>query len=55
MHGPIAAVTPATLAVLVAPAGKGRASVLEAGDALRRRGARPIAIGEAANAVTETS
>jgi glutamine---fructose-6-phosphate transaminase (isomerizing) len=50
MHGPIAAVTSATLALLVAPAGKGRASVLKAGDALRRRGARAIAIGDAANA-----
>jgi glutamine---fructose-6-phosphate transaminase (isomerizing) len=50
MHGPIAAVMPGALAVLVAPDGEGRASVLEAGDALRRRGARTIAIGEAPGA-----
>jgi glucosamine--fructose-6-phosphate aminotransferase (isomerizing) len=42
MHGPIAAVGPETLALLVAPPGAARASVLDAADALRARGARTL-------------
>lgn len=42
LHGPIAAVAPGTPAVLVAPSGAVRDSVLEAGAALARRGAATI-------------
>jgi glucosamine--fructose-6-phosphate aminotransferase (isomerizing) len=48
MHGPIAAVGPETLAVLVAPPGAARPSVLEAADAVRDRGASTLEIGEGA-------
>jgi glucosamine--fructose-6-phosphate aminotransferase (isomerizing) len=46
LHGPIAAVAPGTPALVVAPAGRVRDSVLEAADALRERGARPILVDE---------
>jgi glucosamine--fructose-6-phosphate aminotransferase (isomerizing) len=46
IHGPIAATGPATTALLVAPDGLVRDSVLDAGDALRGRGARTLVLGE---------
>jgi glucosamine--fructose-6-phosphate aminotransferase (isomerizing) len=50
MHGPIAAVGAGTLAVVVAPSGKARESVLQVADALRDRGVHAIEIGEAPSA-----
>jgi glutamine---fructose-6-phosphate transaminase (isomerizing) len=50
LHGPIAAVTTGTLAVVVAARGKARASVLETADALRDRGAHSVVIGEGPSA-----
>jgi glutamine---fructose-6-phosphate transaminase (isomerizing) len=50
MHGPIAAIAPGTPAVVLAPRGRARASVLATADALRRRAARPILIAEGADA-----
>lgn len=44
MHGPIAAVAPGSLAVIVAPDGKALPSVLDASDALRERGTQAILI-----------
>jgi glucosamine--fructose-6-phosphate aminotransferase (isomerizing) len=44
MHGPIAAIAPGTPALLIAAHGKALSSVLEASDALRKRGAQPILI-----------
>ena len=49
MHGPIAAVGPATLAVVVAPPGVEQASVLDAAGAVRERGARVVVIGAGAD------
>ena len=50
MHGPIAAVGPATRALAVAPPGRVRDSVLEAAAALRDRGARCFVLDDAAGA-----
>lgn len=50
MHGPVQAVGPGTLAILVAPAGKGSGSVLEAGAALHRRRARTLLLSDQAGA-----
>lgn len=44
MHGPIAAIAPDMPAIVIAAQGKALSSVLEACDALRRRGAQPILI-----------
>jgi glucosamine--fructose-6-phosphate aminotransferase (isomerizing) len=46
MHGPIAAIAPATPAIMVAARGKALGSVLETAEALEQRGAEPILIGE---------
>jgi glucosamine--fructose-6-phosphate aminotransferase (isomerizing) len=50
LHGPIAAVTSGTRAVVVAPRGRVRASVLEAARALRDRGAACILIDDSDDA-----
>jgi glucosamine--fructose-6-phosphate aminotransferase (isomerizing) len=50
LHGPIAAVGPRTTAVLVAPAGRTRDSVLDVLPALAERGADPLIIGEGPDA-----
>jgi glucosamine--fructose-6-phosphate aminotransferase (isomerizing) len=50
LHGPVAAVSPATRAVVVAPPGRVRASVLEAARALRDRGAPCILIDDSPDA-----
>ena len=50
MHGPIAAVGPGTRALVVAPPGRVRDSVLEAAAALRERGARCIVLDDAGDA-----
>ncbi|HEU4658676.1 MAG TPA: SIS domain-containing protein [Capillimicrobium sp.] len=50
LHGPIAAVAAATPALVVAPSGRVRASVLEAAAALAARGAACIRIDDAADA-----
>lgn len=46
MHGPIAAVAPGTPAIVVAPSGRVRDSVLEAGAALRERGVATILLAD---------
>jgi glucosamine--fructose-6-phosphate aminotransferase (isomerizing) len=46
MHGPIAAISPGTPAIVVAPAGRALASVRESAQALEGRGAETIVIGE---------
>jgi len=46
MHGPIAALGPGRLAILVAPAGRAAASVAACADALRERGASLIGVGD---------
>jgi glutamine---fructose-6-phosphate transaminase (isomerizing) len=50
LHGPIAAVSPGTRALVVAPQGRVRASVLEAARALRDRGAASILIDDSRDA-----
>jgi len=50
LHGPIAAVARGTPALLVAPSGAVRASVLEAGAALADRGAVTIRLDDAPDA-----
>jgi glutamine---fructose-6-phosphate transaminase (isomerizing) len=50
LHGPIAAVTTGTLAVVVAATGRARTSVLETAELLRQRGANTVMIGEAPSA-----
>jgi len=50
MHGPIAAVAAGTPALVVAPPGRVRASVLEAGRALRDRGAACIHVDDSLDA-----
>jgi glucosamine--fructose-6-phosphate aminotransferase (isomerizing) len=50
LHGPIAAVAPGTPVLLVAPPGRVRDSVLEAGAVLRERGATTILLDEGAGA-----
>jgi glucosamine--fructose-6-phosphate aminotransferase (isomerizing) len=50
MHGPIAATAPGTPAIVVAPAGRALASVLETSRVLRERGAEPILIAEQSGA-----
>ncbi|HEY8584581.1 MAG TPA: SIS domain-containing protein [Capillimicrobium sp.] len=46
LHGPIAAVAAGTPAIVVAPAGRVRASVLEAAEVLRARGARCVLLAD---------
>ena len=50
LHGPIAAVSSGTRALVVAPPGRVRASVLEAAGALRDRGATCILVDDSADA-----
>jgi glucosamine--fructose-6-phosphate aminotransferase (isomerizing) len=50
LHGPIAAVSEATRALVVAPAGRVRESVLEAARALRDRGASCILVDDSSDA-----